>query len=83
MLDLTIEELDQLIDGLSAEERSQVGAPSFIMQMLPTEVQENEEFKNAKARHEEIIRARMEATTLLKAKLIGQKTVLQARALTQ
>lgn len=78
---LTIKELDMLTDGLTSWEHMQHSIPHFLN--LPNqEASEEDKMKIMAEVAENERRGTMEAATLLKAKLIGWKTVLQSEVVT-
>ena len=78
---LTIKELDMLTDGLTSWEHMQHSIPHFLN--LPNqEASEEDKMKIMAEVAENERRGTMEAATLLKAKLIGRKTVLQSEVVT-
>ena len=78
---LTIKELDMLTDGLTSWEHMQHSIPHFLN--LPNqEASEEDKIKLMAEVAENERRGIMEAATLLKAKLIGRKTVLQSESAT-
>ena len=78
MIDLTIEELDMLTDGISAWENVQHMVPNFVALTAQEAQGPFQTERNAQEALKQEMRARMEAATLLKARLINEKTVLQA-----
>ena len=75
---LTITELDMLVDGVTAWEHMQPTVPTFVALTAQEAQGPFEAEKNAQKALQREMRGRMEAATLLKAKLINEKTVVQA-----
>jgi len=78
LIDLTIEELDMIVDGISAWENVQHMVPNFVALTAQEAQGPFQAERSAQEALQREMRARMEAATLLKAKLINEKTVLQA-----
>lgn len=76
MINLTIEELDMIVDGISAWENIQHMVPNFVALTAQEAQGPFQTERNAQEALRQ--RARMEAATLLKARMINEKTVLQA-----
>ncbi len=77
---LTIQELDMLVDGLTSWEHMQHTIPKFLA--LNPQEDNTDKIKQGQTEAENEHRGIMEAATLLKARLIGRKTVLQAEGAT-
>ena len=82
MDNLSIEDLDILVESVTAYEHIHHGVNTAIM-ILPLEIRNNEEQMKATKDQQEEQRLKMESLTLLKAKLINEKTRLQAATLSR
>lgn len=78
MIDLTIEELDMMVDGITAWEHMQQSVPNFVALTAQESQGPFQTERNAQVALQREMRGRMEAATLLKARLINEKTMLQA-----
>lgn len=78
---LTVSELDMIVDGLTVWEHQQHSIPHFL-NLSNQEGTEEDRMKLMAETAERERRGMMEAATLLKAKMIGRKTVLQAAGAT-
>lgn len=89
MDNLSIEELDVLVESLTAHEHNQHAGPTidhaitFLPLGLINDPEEMESLKAQSLEHQENFRSKMESLTLLKAKLIMEKTRIQATSLTK
>lgn len=87
MEDLTISDIDILMEGLTAWEANTGGMVGDLLLHLVVDkdTRESDKFKSEEAKREAekaVIKAtRMEASVLLKAKLIGMKNVAVANAI--
>ncbi len=75
---LTINELDMLVDGITSWERMQATIPAFVALTSQEAQGPFMTEKNAQEAMQREFRGRMEAATLLKARLINEKTRLEA-----